>query len=239
MTTRFPPLRAHRPDGMTVVGVPFGTDAYTARVLVQQARKVVALVDKWRSLPLSVQTKFLLLCSSLAARIVHLQRTVAWRHLAPSTRRVETAVLSAAAELFRLLGGDEPGGYFPVPGRELDQLQLPFWLSGLGLRTSYELDAQAAFLSGAASAQIVMAWGVRQFRPFDNAGVGRLHQIWQRVFDDCSGDYGWPEAARALSAATVRQVLQVAQRDVARCTAARQDPLASVLVRSQSCERQA
>jgi hypothetical protein len=211
----------HRRDGMTVVGVPFGTDAYTARVLGQRAQKVVALVDKCRSLPLSVQTKFLLLRSSLAVRMVHLQRTVAWRHLAPSTRGVETAVLSAVAELFRLPGGDGPGGYAPVPGRELDQLQLPFGLGGFGLRTSSELDAHAAFLSGAASAQLVMAGGVRQFRPFDNAGVARLRQIWQRVFDDYHGDCGWPEAARALSAATVRQVLPVVQRDVARCTAAR------------------
>jgi hypothetical protein len=120
-----------------------------------------------------------------------------------STSGVETAVHSAVAQLFRLPGGDGPGGYSPLPGRELDQLQLPFGLGGFGLQTSSELDAHAAFLSGAASAQLVMAGGVRQFRPFDNAGVARLRQIWRRVFDDYSGDCGWPEAARALSADTV------------------------------------
>ena len=142
----------HRRDGMTIVGVPFGTDAYKARVLGQRAQKVVGLVDKLRGLPLSAQTKFLLLRSSLGARMLHLQRTVEWRFLEPSTRAVETAVLSAAAELFRLPGGEGPGGYSPLPSRELDQLQLPIRHGGFGLRASTELDAHAAFLSGAASA---------------------------------------------------------------------------------------
>ncbi len=211
----------HRRDGVTIVGVPFGTDAYKARVLGQRAQKVVALIDKCRSLPLSAQTKFLLLRSSLAVRMVHLQRSVEWCHLEPSTRGVETAVLSAAAELFRLAGGDGPGGFSPDPSRELDQMQLPFAHGGFGLRTTSELDAHAAFLSGAASAQLVMAEAKRQFRPFDNAGVARLRQLWQRVFDDCSGDCGWPAERRALSDSTIRQVLPVVQRDVARCTSAR------------------
>jgi hypothetical protein len=92
----------HRRDcmHMTVFGVPFGADAYTARVLEQRALEGVARVDKCRSLPLSAQTKLLLLRSSLAVRMVHLQGAVAWRHVASSTRRVETAMLSASAELF-------------------------------------------------------------------------------------------------------------------------------------------
>jgi hypothetical protein len=211
----------HRRDGVTIVGVPFGTDAYKARVLGQRAQKVVSLVDKCRSLPLSTQTKFLLLRASLGVRMVHLQRTVEWRFVAASTRGVETAVLSAAAELFRLPGGDGPGGYAPAPGRELDQLQLPIRHGGFGLRASTELDAHAAFLSGAASAQLVLAEGPRQFRPFDNVGVTRLRQTWQRLFDDHSGDCGWQASARALSDTTVRHVLPVVQRDVARCTADR------------------
>jgi hypothetical protein len=73
----------HHRDGMTVVNVPFGTDAYKARVLGQRAQKVVALIDNCRSLHLSVKTKFLLLRSSLAV-MAHLQQTVAWRHLSPS-----------------------------------------------------------------------------------------------------------------------------------------------------------
>mgnify|MGYP001787467346 CR=1 FL=1 len=211
----------HRREGMTIVGVPFGTDAYKARVLGQRAQKVVALVDKCRSLPLSAQTKFLLLRSSLGVRMVHLQRTMEWRYVEPSTRGVETAVLSAAAELFRLPGGDGPGGFSPHPSRQLDQLQLPIRHGGFGLRASTELDAQAAFLSGAASAQLVLAEGPRQFRPFDNVGVARLRNTWQRVFDGHSGDCGWQQSARALSPHTVRHVLPVVQRDVARCTADR------------------
>ena len=32
----------HRSDGITVVGVPFGTDAYVAQVLDSRAQKVVS-----------------------------------------------------------------------------------------------------------------------------------------------------------------------------------------------------
>ena len=52
-------------NGITIVGVPFGTDAYKARVLGERAQKVVSLVCKCRELPLSKQTQFLLLRSSL------------------------------------------------------------------------------------------------------------------------------------------------------------------------------
>jgi hypothetical protein len=219
----------HRREGVTVVGVPIGTDAYKAEVLGQRAQKVVALVDKCRSLPLSTQTKFLLLRSSLGVRMVHLQRTVEWRYLEPSTRGVETAVLSAAAELLRLPGGEGPGGYTPLPGRALDQLVLPCRHGGFGLRASTATEAHAAFLSGAASAQLVMAEAPRHFRPFDGPGVASLRQTWRGVFDDFATDCGWQQGARVLSAHTVRHVLPVVQRDVARCSA---DRRAQALIRS-------
>ena len=211
----------HRPDGVTVVGVPFGTDAYVAEVLGARAQKVVALVDKCRGLPLSKQTQFLLLRASLGERMVHLQRTVEWRHVAPSTRRAETAVLSAAAELFRLPVGPGPDGLAPVPGCELQQLLLPIRHGGFGLRASSQLSADAAFLSGAATAQLVMADAPRCFRPFDHVGVASLRGQWQRVFDDMAADCKWPPGSRAMSAATIRTVLPSVQRDAARCIADR------------------
>ena len=186
----------HRPAGVTVVGVPFGTDSYTAEVLGKRAQIVVSLVDKCRSLPLSAQTKFLLLRSSLSVRMMHLQRTKEWRFIAAPTRGVETAVLSAIAELFRLPGGDGPGGYFPAPSPELAQLQLPIRHGGFGLRASTELDAHAAFLSGAAAAQLVLSEAPHQFRPFDNVGVARLRLAWQRVFDSHHEDCNWKPGAR-------------------------------------------
>ena len=210
----------HRSDGITVVGVPFGTDAYVAQVLDSRAQKVVSLVDKCRGLPLSKQTQFLLLRSSLGERMVHLQRTVEWRLVAPSTISAEHAVLSAAAELFRLPMGPGPLGLGPVPGCA-QQLLLPFRHGGFGLRSSCQLVADAAFVSGAATAQLVMAEAPRQFRPFDHVGVASLRGKWQRVFDAVSADCSWPAGSRAMSAGTIQQVLPAVQRDAARCVANR------------------
>ena len=210
----------HRPDGITIVGVPFGTDAYKARVLVERAQQVVSLVRKCRELPLSKQTQFLLLRSSLGERMVHLQRTVEWRHVAPSTRRVECAVLSAAAELFRLPAGAGPGGLAPIPSPELQQLLLPIRHGGFGLRASTALGADAAFVSGAATAQLVMAEAPRCFRPFDNVGSAKtLRGPWQRVYDAFAAACKWPQGSRGMSAATIQNVLPTVQRDAGRCIA--------------------
>lgn len=211
----------HRPDGITVVGVPFGSDAYKARVLGLRAQKVEELVRKCTDLPLSKQTQFLLLRSSLGARMVHLQRTVEWSHLAPSTRRAELAVLSAAAEIFRLPMGAGPGGSLPVPGRELEQMLLPIRHGGFGLRSSTALEADAAFLSGAAAAQLVMADALRQFRPFHTMRAAQLRNQWQRVYDDMSDTCKWPEGSRAMTNHVIAHVLPQVHRDAARAGADR------------------
>ena len=213
----------HRRDGITVVGVPIGTDAYKAKVLGERAEKVVALVRKCRDLPLSKQTQFLLLRMSLNVRMVHLQRTVKWRHLAPFTARCEQAVIAASAAIFRLPAGPGQDGFpVPLPSPQLAQMLLPVRHGGFDLRVFTELDATAAFLSGAAAAQLVMAEAPQMYRPFDGPAVAQLRTDWQRVFDDCATDCGWPQAARGMGAGTVRQVLPLVQRDVARCVADRQ-----------------
>jgi hypothetical protein len=119
----------HRHDGMTVVGVPFGTDACAASLPLGCWGSAHRGLWRWSTgVAACLKTKLcpcrpsFCSCSSLTVRMVPLQRTVAWRHLVPSTRGVETAVLSAAQELFRLPGGDGPWGYSPVLGRELYQL---------------------------------------------------------------------------------------------------------------------
>jgi hypothetical protein len=61
-----------------------------------------------KALPLSKQTQFLLLRGSLSHHMAHLQRTVAWRHLAASTMRAEQAVISAVAEIFCLPACEGP-----------------------------------------------------------------------------------------------------------------------------------
>jgi fructoselysine-6-P-deglycase FrlB-like protein len=90
----------HRPEGVTTFGTPIGTDAYRASVVAERAAGVVAQVDNLMQLPLGAQSQFVLLRSSLAQRMAHLQRTLPWELLAASTRRVEQAVLGAVAAIF-------------------------------------------------------------------------------------------------------------------------------------------
>ena len=146
----------HHRQGFTVVGVPIGNDDYMRSELANRAQKIHELISECMSLPLSKQAQFLLLRASLSVRMAHLQRTVAWRHLVAPTTGVEQAVISAAAHIFRLPVGEGPGGAYPVPGTALKQLRLPFRHAGFGLPASSEHGAQAAFLAGAASAQLVM-----------------------------------------------------------------------------------
>jgi hypothetical protein len=83
--------------------------------------------------------------------MVHLQRTMEWEHIEPSTRGVEATGVSTPAELLYLPGGDVPSAIAMVPNRQLEQLLLPICIhhDGLSLRATIELDAHVAFLYGA------------------------------------------------------------------------------------------
>ena len=210
------------PDGLMVVGVPLGSESFRASALSQRSGKVVGLVSKLCALPLSKQSQFLLLRASLAVRLAHLQRTVDWAALAPATRWLEQAVLAAAAGLFKLPGGQGPAGLAFAGGPHLDQLVLPIRHGGFGLRAVTEVEAQAAYLSGAASAQLVLADGPHQFRPFDGPNAASLLAIWQQVFDACATSCGWWASARSMNAQVIRDLLPLAQRDVGRCVGDRQ-----------------
>ena len=222
----------HRRHGFTVVGVPIGNDGFVRSELNDRARKICALLNKCVDLPLSKQTQFLLVRASLSVRMLHLQRTVKWRQLAASTTRVEQAVILACAKIFRLATGQGPEGCAPVPSRALEQLLLPIRHAGFGLPSSSELAAKAAFLSGAASAQLVMQDAPQMFRPFDGPHRGALTASWQELFDDCAGDCGWPQEVQGISDRSLQSVLPVAQRDVARCVA---DRKARALLASCDC----
>ena len=212
----------HMPDGITVVGVPLGSESYRASALAQRSGKVVRLVRKLRTLPLATQSQFLLLRASLSTRLAHLQRTVEWATLAPATRQLEQAVLAAAAGLFKLPAGLGPGDLSFASGPELKQLQLPIRHGGFGLRAVTEVEAHAAFLSGAASAHLVLAEGPEQFRPLAGARRAPLLALWQQVFDDCGTECRWPQQSRTMDASAIRDVLPLAQRDVGRCLGDRQ-----------------
>lgn len=222
----------HRRHGFSVVGVPIGNEGFVQSELGNRAQKICSLVSKCVGLPLSKQTQFLLLRASLSVRLAHLQRTVPWRQLAVSATRVEQAVLWAAAQIFRLPAGQGPGGSAPVPSQELEQMLLPIRHAGFGLPSSSELGAKAAFLSGAASAQLVMKNAPQMFRPFDGPNRGALEASWQELFDDCAGDCGWPQEVRGITESSLQSALPVAQRDVSRCVA---DRRAKALLSSFSC----
>ena len=67
-----------------------------------------------------------------------------------------------------------------MPGRTLEQLLLPIRHAGFGLPCSSELGAKVAFLSGAASAQMVMKDASQMFRPFDGPSRAAFAASWQR-----------------------------------------------------------
>ena len=156
--------------------------------LGDRAQKICALVRKRMNLPLSKQTQFLLLRASMSVRMAHLQRTVEWRQLAASITCVEQSVISAVAQIFRLPAGPGPGGCAPVPGQTLEQLLLPIRHTGSGLPCSSELGAKAAFLSGAAWAQLVMKDAPQMLRPFDGLSRAAFAASWQALYADCTAD---------------------------------------------------
>lgn len=211
----------HHRHGFSVVGVPVGNEDFVQSELAKRAQKICALVDQCMDLPLSKQTQFLLLRASLSVRMAHLQRSVAWRLLAPAATRVEQAVIAAVAKIFRLPVGEGPGGHTPVPGRELEQMLLPIRHAGFGLPCSSEIGAKAAFLSGAASAQLVMKDAPEMFRPFDGPSRVTFQESWQELFADCATDCGWPQTVQGITENSLQSVLPVVQRDVSRCVADR------------------
>jgi hypothetical protein len=108
-------------------------------------------------------TQFLLLLSSFSVRMVHLQCTMEWSHIAPSARGIEAAVLSTSAELSLLHGGCGSGGIATAPSRELEELLLPVRHGEFALQVTTELDDYAAIPSSVASAQLIMAAVPLQF----------------------------------------------------------------------------
>jgi hypothetical protein len=223
----------HHKGGFTVVGVPIGNAGFVQTELDKRASKICALVSKCMDLPLSKQTQFLLLRASLSVRMAHLQRTVKWELLGASVSRVEQAVISAVAKIFRLPEGPGAGGNAPSPhGLLMEQLRLPIRHAGFGLPRASELGAQAAFLSGAASAQLVMQDAPQMFRPFDGPDREDFLTSWQELFDACAAECNWPAEVRGISDTSLHSVLPVVQRDVARCLA---DRKAKALLDSCDC----
>jgi hypothetical protein len=66
-------------------GTPLGSDAFVETDARSRAETVASLVTALASLPLGKQDKFLLLRSSLQARLTHLTRIIPWSQLSPTS----------------------------------------------------------------------------------------------------------------------------------------------------------
>ena len=103
----------------------------------------------------------------------------------------------------------------------IEQLLLPIRHGGFGLPCSSELGAKAAFLSGAASAQLVMKDAPQMFRPFDGPNRAAFPASWQALYAACAADCGWPQEVQGITDQSLQSVLPVVQRHVSRCVADR------------------
>jgi hypothetical protein len=132
-------------------------------------------------LPLAKQSQFASLRSSLSLRMVHLQRSLTWDQVAPSTRQVEQAILEAISTILRLPTASGPNGARLTSSSVLEQMVLPLRHGGFGLRMTSLLEADAALLSGAATAQAALDGGKDSCLPFDGGRRHSLLAVWQRV----------------------------------------------------------
>jgi hypothetical protein len=70
-------------------GTPLGSDVLVETDARSRAETVASLVTALASLPLGKQDKFLLLRSSLQARLTHLTRITPWSRLSPHVAAAE------------------------------------------------------------------------------------------------------------------------------------------------------
>jgi len=226
---------AHLPAGIVVLGAPVGCEAFVVDTVARVAAEVVAQVDQLMALPLAAQTQFVILRMSLARRMTHLLRSVPWARLASSMRRVEQAILSAVAAIFRLpcSAAAGPAGARMPACLELQQLTLALRHGGFGFRATTAVEADAAFLAGASRAQAAMLGDPdapptdphppSSFRPFDEAASrASLLTKWRAVFDEVGPACGLDAAARDLPADVVRDVLPQMQRAASRVVSDRE-----------------
>jgi hypothetical protein len=87
----------HRLEGLVAAGTPLGSNAFVKSV----ARSRDETVAAYASLPLCRQEKFLLLCSSLQARLTQLTRIFPWSRLSHHVAAAELQVLLTALDLVK------------------------------------------------------------------------------------------------------------------------------------------
>jgi hypothetical protein len=193
---------AHRPEGLVAAGTPLGSDAFVETDARSRAETVASLVTAIASLPLGKQDKFLLLRSSLQARLTHLTRITPWSRLSPHVAAAERQVLLAALDLV-----EHPPPAEMQSNPVVAQLALPLCSGGFGLRLTTPLEADAAFLAAAGAADVAMRPAPPIFRPFNPASphCAALISRWVALHDVAPGL--WSPELRALAAPLLAPVL--------------------------------
>jgi hypothetical protein len=198
---------AHRTEGLVAAGSSLGSDAFVQADAHSRAAAVESLVTSLTSLPLSTQDKFLLLRSSLQARLTHLTRTTPWQRLSPHIAAAERQVLLAA-----LLLVDHPPPEDLPADPVVAQLILPLRFGGFGPRVTTTLEANAAFLAAAGIAEVAMQSAPAPFRPFHPGSPisASLKRQWAMLRDAAPGL--WPGPAWEFEGTRLAPILVDAQR---------------------------
>ena len=194
---------------------------FVSRFVLKRAEDVVADVEEAMRLPLRTQSRWLLLRMSLSQRMAHLMRVVLWMQLGPAMRRVEQALLSAAAAIFRLPSGQGPG----APAAQSDvlaQLFLPERVGGFGLRSASETGSGAALVACAALAQAALADAPEALQPLRGAARHNYLAVWRAVFDDVGTACSWEAEERELPEAFESNRALLVQHRAARAIANRE-----------------
>jgi hypothetical protein len=91
----------------------------------------------------------------------------------------------------------------------------------MGLRTTSELEAQAAFLSAAAMAETALQDGPDQFKPFAGPTAPALKQIWQTLHAETAASNLWSEETLNVDSDCINKVLPGVQQTFSRFEADR------------------
>jgi hypothetical protein len=129
-----------RPEGLVAAGMPLGSDAFVEADARSWAKTVAGLVTALASLPLGRQDKFLLLRSSLQARLTHLTCITPWSRLSPHVAALAPVEHRPPAAMRS----------HPV----VAQLIIPLRSGGFDLRLTTPLETDPSFLAAASAAPL-------------------------------------------------------------------------------------
>ena len=124
-----------------------GTDSCVANTLLVYATSVVHQIAKLMTLPVTTQSQFVLLCSTLSLKMVHLQRLQPWDQVPRSACQLDLAIIKAMSPIFHFPSAIGSDGARLASRTALRQMVRPERHRGLGLWKTSSLEADAALLS--------------------------------------------------------------------------------------------